>query len=218
MGWDHGQYSLLGSLCPSYTASDEHSITWGITAQSLLWWVGTFSVPSWIAGKSSALSDAAGSASPVHCSGWQLHPHGGKSQLLQPQRLRHKHLQTVWAKAPPTLAVSERARMPREVVRWPWSPLLWVFTARGSSSKWCSCILHQEIMDFKEKVATTAFSGILHPLDGHLWSQSGPEGNLQHSPSSVSGCQHTAPQSALKLGRKRQLLPLSFPSSCPTEF
>lgn len=72
-------------------------------------------------------------------------------------------------------------------------------------------------MDFKQKMDTTAFCRILCPLDGHLWSHSGPEGNLQHSPASFSGCQHTAPQSALELRGKRQLLPPSFPSSRPNE-
>lgn len=78
--------------------------------------------------------------------------------------------------------------------------------------------LNRAIMDFKEKVATTAFCRVLHPLDGHSWSQSGPEGNLQHPSASSSGCQHTAPLSAHGLWGKRQLLPPSFPSSCPNKF
>lgn len=64
----------------------------------------------------------------------------------------------------------------------------------------------------------TAYHGILHPLDLYLWSQSGPEGNLQHPPASFSGYQHTGPQSVLGLWGKRQLLPPSFPTPSPNEF
>ena len=78
--------------------------------------------------------------------------------------------------------------------------------------------LHRTILYFKEKLATTAFCGILHSLDGHLWSQSGPNGTLHHPPASFSSCQHTAPQPLLVLREKRQSLPPSFLSSCPDEF
>lgn len=48
--------------------------------------------------------------------------------------------------------------------------------------------------------------------------QNDPKGNLQHPSASLFGCQQTAPQSALGLWGKRQLLPPSFSSSCPNRF
>lgn len=71
------------------------------------------------------------------------------------------------------------------------------------------------VIDFKEKVATTAFWRKLHPLGGHSWSQCGLDGNPQHPAAPLPVHQRIAPQPAAYLGcmgrENRFLLPVLLP-------